>query len=271
LKITKDSGLSIGARAAAIQAQPLPVGAGETDATRDRLYADQSDSVEPFRFDERVARVFPDMIARSVPGYATVLGTVGLIAARFAQPASTCYDLGCSLGAVSRALRPALAGKAGRIVAVDNSPAMLEAARHSVPAAGEPPIEFVLADVRDAAIADASVVVLNYTLQFVPPADRLDLLRRIRSGLRPGGVLILSEKICFPDPALDGVMTAAHEAFKQANGYSALEISRKRAALERVLVPETLDAHRERLAAAGFRGSEVWFQCLNFASLLATS
>jgi tRNA (cmo5U34)-methyltransferase len=267
----KDSGLSIGIWAAAIQARPVAGGAGEADATRDRLYADGPDPIEPFHFDERVARVFPDMIVRSVPGYETVLGTVGLIATRFVQPGSACYDLGCSLGAVSRVLRPALAGKAGRIVAVDNSPAMLEAARQTVPLAGDPPIEFVLADVRDAAIADASVVVLNYTLQFVPLADRLDLLRRIRSGLRPGGVLILSEKIRFPDPEFDRAMTAAHEAFKQANGYSALEISRKRAALERVLVPETLDAHRERLAAAGFRASEVWFQCLNFASLLATT
>lgn len=267
----KDSGPSIGVSHPSIQAHPAVGGAGTTDATRDRLYAGHADPIEPFRFDERVARVFPDMIGRSVPGYDTVLETVGLIAARFAQPASTCYDLGCSLGAVSRMLRLALAGKAGRIFAVDNSPAMLEAARQTVPLAGDPPIEFVLADVRDAAIADASVVVLNYTLQFVPPADRLDLLRRIRSGLRPSGVLILSEKIRFPDPGFDRAMTAAHEAFKQANGYSALEISRKRAALEQVLVPETLDAHRERLAAAGFRASEVWFQCLNFASLLATT
>jgi tRNA (cmo5U34)-methyltransferase len=147
---------------------------------------------------------------------------------------------------------------------------MLDAARCSLSEAGDPPIEYVLADVRDTPIADASVVVLNYTLQFIPPADRLDLLRRVRSGLRPGGVLILSEKIRFRDPEFDGAMTAAHEAFKQANGYSALEISRKRAALERVLFPETLEVHRERLAAAGFRKSEVWFQCLNFASLLAT-
>ena len=246
-------------------------GTGEDSAGRDRLYADQAAPVEPFRFDERVARVFPDMIARSVPGYEAVLRTVGLVAARHAQPGSTCFDLGCSLGAVSRALREALPGTGCRIVAVDNSPAMLDAARQAVPAVGDPPIEYVLADVRDASIADASVVVLNYTLQFVPPADRLGLLRRIRAGLRRGGVLILSEKICFPDPLFDATMTAAHEAFKRANGYSALEVSRKRAALERVLVPETFAAHRERLAVAGFRSSEVWFQCLNFASLLATT
>ncbi len=244
---------------------------GGSDSARDRVYADDLDAAGPFRFDERVAGVFANMIERSVPGYETVLRTVGLIAAHHAQPDSACYDLGCSLGAVSEVLRPALTGKACRIVAVDNSPAMLEAARQAVPAAGDPPIEFVLADVRETPITDASVVVLNYTLQFVPPADRLALLQRIRAGLRPGGVLVLSEKIRFADPALDTAMTALHEAFKQANGYSVLEISRKRAALERVLVPETIEAHRERVSVAGFRKSAVWFQCLNFASLLATS
>ena len=99
----------------------------------------------------------------------------------------------------------------------------------------------------------------------------MTLLQRIRAGLRPGGALVLSEKITFADPAVARTMTALHEAFKQANGYSVLEISRKRAALERVLVPETIEAHRERLSVAGFRKSVVWFQCLNFASLLATS
>jgi tRNA (cmo5U34)-methyltransferase len=236
---------------------------------RDRLYAETGGEVEPFRFDARVAAVFPDMIARSVPGYATALQLIGLIAAGHAQSGGRCYDLGCSLGAVARVLRAALPGSDCRILAIDNSAAMLAAARRHCPEAGDPPVEFVLGDVREAPIEDASVVVLNYTLQFVPPADRLVLLRRIRQGLRRGGVLILSEKIAFADAALDHAMQALHERFKQANGYSALEISRKRAALERVLVPETLEVHRERLAEAGFGASAVFFQCLNFASLLA--
>ena len=267
----KDSGLSIATWVPASTSKGLADVTNRSDAARDRVYAGDLDPAGPFRFDERVARVFPDMIARSVPGYETVLRTMGLIAARHAQRESACYDLGCSLGAVSRALREALSGTACRIVAVDNSPAMLEAARRAVPATGDPPIEYVLGDVRATPITGASVVVLNYTLQFVPPTDRLGLLQRIRAGLRPGGVLLLSEKIRFIDPALDTAMTALHEAFKQANGYSVLEISRKRAALERVLVPETIEAHRERLAVAGFRESAVWFQCLNFASLLATT
>jgi tRNA (cmo5U34)-methyltransferase len=112
-------------------------------------------------------------------------------------------------------------------------------------------------------------VVLNFTLQFLPPGDRLPLLARIRDGLRAGGILILSEKIAGRDAAADGLLTEMHHAFKRANGYSELEISRKRSALEKVLVPETLDTHRQRLAAAGFARADLWFQCFNFVSLVA--
>ena len=46
-----------------------------------------------------VARVFPDMIRRSVPGYSNVIAGTGLIAGDYVQPGSNCYDLGCSVGA----------------------------------------------------------------------------------------------------------------------------------------------------------------------------
>jgi len=52
-------------------------------------------------------------------------------------------------------------------------------------------------------------------------------------------------------------------------GYSKLEISQKRAALENVLLPETLEAHRSRLDTIGFDAVDVWFQCFNFASMVA--
>lgn len=134
---------------------------------------------------------------------------------------------------------------------------------------GAAPVELHAADIRELDIANASVVVLNFTLQFIAPTERAVLIRRIRAGLVPGGVLVLSEKIAFADAALDALMVDLHHAFKRANGYSELEIAQKRAALEAVLIPETLDVHRARLREAGFAAADVWFQCFNFASLLA--
>ncbi len=118
-------------------------------------------------------------------------------------------------------------------------------------------------------VENASLTILNFTLQFIPPADRLPLLSNIARGTRTGGVLVLSEKIRFEDPVVERELVALHEAFKRENGYSDLEISRKRTALEKVLIPEKLDTHQDRLREAGFSRSQVWLQCFNFASLLA--
>jgi len=247
-------------------ASPRTAGSGD----RDRIYADPLAEIPAFRFDDEVARVFPDMVERSVPGYATIVSMTGLLAGKFAVPATNCYDLGCSLGASTLAMRRHIAAEGCRIVGVDNSTAMLERCRDIVEADGhEPPVELVRADIRDTSIDNASVVVLNFTLQFAPPDQREVLIRRIADGLIEGGILILSEKIGFADPRLDELNTELHRRFKQANGYSDLEIAQKRDALENVLIPETLDTHRRRLGEAGFRSCDVWFQCFNFASLIA--
>lgn len=237
---------------------------------RDTIYASPLDAIAAFAFDERVVSVFPDMIQRSVPGYGTIIAMTGVLAERYAQPHSRCYDLGASLGASTLAMRAQLDGRGCTIVAVDNSPAMIERCRALI--AADPhatPVELRLDDIVDTPIDDASVVVLNFTLQFIPLEARAALLARIGASMRPGGVLVLSEKIRFDDAHLQALNTDLHHAFKRGNGYSALEVAQKRNALENVLRPETLDAHRQRLRDAGFGSVDVWFQCFNFASLVA--
>ena len=237
---------------------------------RDNLYADPLEGAGLFAFDENVARVFPDMIRRSVPGYGTIVSMTGLLAGRYASAGSRLYDLGCSLGASTLAMRQNLRQQGCRIVAVDNSAAMLERCRNIIDTdTHHTPVDLLCANLQDVVIADASVVVLNFTLQFIPPAMRAAVIRSIHGGLRPGGIMVLSEKVTFEDPHLDELNIELHHQFKRANGYSDLEIARKRAALENVLLPETLAAHKQRIAAAGFSSCDVWFQCFNFASLVA--
>ena len=240
---------------------------------RDRLYENLISEPGDFVFDERVVRVFPDMINRSVPGYATVVPMLGMLARRYAQADSTLYDLGCSLGAVALAMQAAVRAPGARIVAVDNAPEMirgLETRLEAAPAAeSAPPIEPLLQDVLDTRIERASVTALNFTLQFVPLARRPELLARIAAGTLPGGVLLLSEKIRFQDPVEEDLQTAWHLDFKRAQGYSELEIARKREALENVLRPEPLEAHLDRLERAGFARVCRWFQGFNFVSLVA--
>ena len=241
---------------------------------KDRLYADPQKVTADFVFDERVAAVFPDMIQRSVPGYATIINMIGTLASRSVKPGTRCYDLGCSLGAAALAMHQgmgrAIGPQAVPIIAVDNSQPMLDRARELLAQSDAlPDIELRCADVLDVPIENASMVVLNFTLQFIDPAERARLLGRIHEGLQPGGILVLSEKIALPSDAMQQLFTEMHHSFKQAQGYSELEISQKRSALERVLLPESLDSHRQRLQRVGFETVEVWFQCFNFVSLLA--
>jgi len=236
---------------------------------KDTLYSEPLPAAD-FAFNDAVAAVFDDMIRRSVPGYGLSLAMTGLIAGRHAQPHSNLYDLGCSLGAATLAMRHAVEGRGCRILGIDNSPAMLARCREILDKdTATCPVDLICADIADIDIADASVVVLNFTLQFIPAERRRELLARIHAGLREGGVLLLSEKIRFADDRMQEEMTELHHGFKRAHGYSQLEISQKRAALENVMIPETLDAHLQRLRHAGFSRAFPWFQCFNFTSLIA--
>lgn len=240
------------------------------NSPRDEIFAAPQEMIVDFAFDERVAAVFPDMIRRSVPGYGEVIALLGLFAEQYAQADSTLYDLGCSLGAATLSLRRRIKAPHCRIIAVDNSQAMVERCRENIAHdLATTPVGVLCADIREVTIENASVVVLNFTLQFLPAEERQTLLARIYDGMRPGGVLLLSEKLRFSDEASQQFQEQLHLAFKRANGYSELEISQKRAALEEVLVPDTLEQHRERLTAAGFARVEPWFQAFNFASLAA--
>lgn len=236
----------------------------------DAIYASPLDEIIDFSFDEKVVNVFPDMIQRSVPGYGTLISTIGIMAARYAQDDSHCYDLGCSLGAVTLSMRQRIKNNNCDIIAIDNSQAMIEKGQRLLAEDhNNVAVELICADLLDVEIKNASVVVLNFTLQFIPVAERLALLQRIYEGLKPGGALILSEKLAFENETQNDFHIEAHHDFKRSNGYSDLEISQKRSALENVLIPETLAEHQIRLNQAGFEFVEKWFQCFNFASMVA--
>ncbi len=236
----------------------------------DVVFATPMAKIADFAFDDQVARVFPDMIQRSVPGYSTIISMIGTLAQRFATPGSRCYDLGCSLGAATLSMRHSISAPDCSIIAVDNAPAMIARCREIIAAdKAELPVKLVCADIAEIEIEEASVVVLNFTLQFIPVHKREALIRKIHSGMREGGILILSEKIAFADDRLHDLYIDLHHSFKKANGYSELEIAQKRTALENVLIPETVTTHRERIRAAGFTSFDIWFQCFNFASMIA--
>jgi tRNA (cmo5U34)-methyltransferase len=238
---------------------------------QDTLFSAPIDKLGDWTFDERVAEVFPDMIQRSVPGYSNIISMIGMLAERFVTPNSQVYDLGCSLGAATLSMRRSIKVAGCRIIAIDNSPAMVERCRRHIDAfRGDTPVEVKEADILDIELENASMVVLNFTLQFLPPAQRQTLLNQVYQGMRPGAVLVLSEKLNFENAALGELLFNMHHDFKRANGYSELEISQKRSMLENVMLTDSVETHKQRLHQAGFEHAEVWFQCFNFGSLIAT-
>jgi tRNA (cmo5U34)-methyltransferase len=236
---------------------------------KDNIYSNKR-TVTPFKFDEEVVQVFPDMIGRSVPGYDLTLPMIGLIAGRYVRPNSNIYDLGCSLGAASIIMRHHINHEGCRIIGVDNSEAMVNQCRKNVANdTASVPMDVILGDIRTAEIKNASMVVLNFTLQFIEPADRDALVQRIYAGLNPGGVLVVSEKVVFDTAEKTTRFIDLHHDFKRANGYSDLEVAQKRTSIMNVLIPETIPAHQKRMLDAGFNSADLWFQALNFCSLLA--
>jgi tRNA (cmo5U34)-methyltransferase len=236
----------------------------------DNLFAKSRALSTGFRFDEQVVKVFPDMICRSVPGYELVVPMIGMLARRYAQPDSRIYDLGCSLGAASLAMSLAVRTNGTEIVAVDNSEAMVRRFEKAMEKhSGRVPIEVRLQNMVDTRIENASVVVLNFTLQFLDLDQRQALVNQIAAGMCLGGVLIISEKICFENEQEQADQIAWHHDFKRTQGYSDLEIAQKRNALEDVLRPETEASHFKRLYQAGLSSPRRWFQCFSFASYIA--
>ncbi|EMK6666873.1 carboxy-S-adenosyl-L-methionine synthase CmoA [Vibrio fluvialis] len=239
-------------------------------SNKDTIFSAPIDKIGDFTFDERVVEVFPDMIQRSVPGYANIISAIGMLAERFAKPHSNLYDLGCSLGAATLSMRRNIKQEGCKIIGVDNSAAMVERCKLHVNAyRSDTPVEIIEADIRNIDIKNTSVVVLNFTLQFLSPEDRYTLLEKIYAGLRPGGILILSEKFVFENQVANELLIDLHHDFKRANGYSELEISQKRSAIENVMRPDSVETHKARFEQLGFSSYEVWFQCFNFGSMFA--
>ncbi|MGC7560342.1 carboxy-S-adenosyl-L-methionine synthase CmoA [Pasteurella sp. PK-2025] len=237
---------------------------------KDTLFSAPIEKLGDFTFDESVAEVFPDMIQRSIPGYSNIITAIGMLASRFVTPNSQVYDLGCSRGAATLSARRHITQAGVKIIGVDNSQPMVERCRQHVNAyQSAVPVEILCEDIRRIHIENASMVILNFTLQFLPPEDRKTLLKNIYQGLNPNGVLVLSEKFRFEEESINALLIDLHHQFKRANGYSELEVSQKRTALENVMRTDSIATHKARLAEVGFQQVELWFQCFNFGSMIA--
>ena len=244
---------------------------GRADA-RDRIFAAPKKRLADFNFGRETAEVFDDMLLRSVPMYAETQRMVADLVADFAADKSNIYDLGCSTCTSFLDIHRVLpAERDVCFVGLDSSPEMLQRGREKLKAAGFPrsyQLEFCDFN-QGAKIENASVALLVLTLQFVRPLYRDALLASIYRGMNENGCLILVEKVLGESSTLNRLYIKYYYDFKRQNGYSDLEISQKREALENVLIPYRLEENRELLKRTGFRTVDVFFKWFNFCGIVA--
>jgi tRNA (cmo5U34)-methyltransferase len=251
----------------AVKAPPSPAATG-----KDELFARPRKRVDDFDFGEDTARVFDNMLERSVPFYAEIQRMVAELAADFAGDDGAIYDLGCSTCTTFLEIDRVLPKDSRvRFVGLDSSEEMLERAREKLRTSGlTRNVRLECADLdRGVRVEDASVALLILTLQFVRPLQRENLVRAIYDGLRPGGCLILVEKVLGESSTFNRLFVAHYYEFKRRNGYSDLEIAQKREALENVLVPYRLEENKALLQRVGFRNIDVFFKWYNFCGMVA--
>jgi tRNA (cmo5U34)-methyltransferase len=223
-----------------------------------------------FAFNAKVASVFDDMVDRSVPYYSEMQRMITEMAVDIAVEGTNVYDLGCATGTTLLSLDPVLP-KGVRFVGVDNSQEMLNKCKDKLAGHGiGRSCELLCADLNQGVrIENASMVLMVLTLQFVRPLYRDTLVKSIYDGLTDNGGLILVEKVLGEDSHFNRLFIRYYYEMKKRHGYSEMEISQKREALENVLIPYKLLENREMLLRAGFRYCDVFFKWYNFCGIVA--
>lgn len=220
-----------------------------------------------FEFDEEVAAVFDDMLERSVPFYKESQSLVEFFARGHLKEGSRLYDLGSSTASLLINLSKKLEVTA-ELIGLDNSKAMLERAQLKAHALGAD-IKLFETDILEYDYKEADMFVSNYTLQFVRPLVREELVKKIYASLKTEGVFIFSEKVISHHPKLTKDLIECYYDFKKSQGYSEFEISQKREALENVLVPYSEAENIKMALNCGFSHCEAVFRWANFATFIA--
>ncbi len=237
---------------------------------KDRIFAQRKNKITAFEFNEEVASVFDDMLSRSVPFYLEGIKRQAQLCKDFYVKQTNIYDLGCSHGNIGIMICNCFGDNDFSMIGVDNSIPMIEKYKKRLRnTKWQENIKLFCEHAENTEIIDASVVILNLTIQFIAPDRRNELIQKIYNGLVKGGILLLTEKIVHKKEIISHIQKEYYKKFKRENGYSELEISQKRDALENVLIPETIETHKNRLKNAGFNSFDIWMKWFNFASFIA--
>lgn len=237
---------------------------------KDKIFSKKQQEIKKFKFNAQVAEVFDDMLSRSIPFYDEIHKITKDIIDRTFVDGGLIYDLGCSTGTTITLIDKHLKKqkKSARFIGIDNSKSMIEKSQEKIKRNRVRNTTLVCADIEEVEFEKSQLIIMNYTLQFIPVSKRVKLLTRMYNSLNKGGVFIFAEKIKSSSKPVDDLLTTLYYDFKKRNGYSELEIAQKREALENVLVPHTPEKQLEILKEAGFKKSDTLFRWYNFACFI---
>jgi tRNA (cmo5U34)-methyltransferase len=223
-------------------------------------------------FDERVTAAFDDMLERSIPQYHVMRKAVTDLASRHVPRGKArggkVVDLGASRGEAVAALINRFGAHASyHLVEVSEPMRAALQARFTE----ELGVHLHATDLRYGypAVGPADVTLCVLTLMFTPIQYRQRILRRVFEHTKPGGALILVEKILGATADLDEAMVDLYYDLKGENGYSPEAIERKKLSLEGVQVPVTAAWNEDLLRQAGFAEVDCFWRWCNFGGWIA--
>ncbi|MBG07292.1 MAG: carboxy-S-adenosyl-L-methionine synthase CmoA [Halobacteriovoraceae bacterium] len=236
----------------------------------DKVFSKKKETIETFEFNEEVTQVFDDMIARSVPFYKEIHKIIIDIYRKMNFKDEVIYDLGCSTGSTIKLIHQALPSseRSPFFIGIDNSPSMINECHKKLSNEKGLKYELLQRKIQDVELKSSKLIIMNYTLQFIPKDLRLTILKKVYNSLQKGGIFIMSEKVKPESLNVHTLFTDLYYDFKRRNGYSNLEIMQKREALENFLIPNTIKEQKELIKEAGFKSFETIFQWYNFSSFI---
>ena len=222
-----------------------------------------------WHFGEDIPQHFSSHVRRSVPYYDDGHRLAVKLSDYFVQPDSQCCEIGCSTGTLLGKLaqhHPHSVSWLG----IDKEPAMIEQAHKELQLKAPQHQNMTLVD-GDALLMDlptSDLMVAYYTIQFVPPRQRQELINKIYESLNWGGGFIFFEKIRGADARFQDMLTGLYNDYKLDQGYSGDEIIAKSRALKGVLEPFSEQGNIDLLKRAGFVDIMCVFRYLNFAGFV---
>lgn len=239
---------------------------------KDRLFTNENFDNKSFSFNDDVAKVFDDMIVRSVPMIESVHYLIlDFCAKYFTNTSVKILDLGCSTGAFLKMLYSHRFKKnCTHYTGLDQSRQMINQLNKFAPSVEGIKVSTLcdsLMNVKN--LPNNDIVILNLVLQFIPLKFRGNILKHVYNCLPKNGIVVIVEKIKHNDSHIHDSFKQVYYDFKRKNRYSDEEIYNKEKALKNVLVPLTILDNKNMIKESGFSYVTTFFQWMNFVGFIA--